>query len=158
MTAIKAYILRLILCGFLVSLSSALLRGKRTGKAVRLCGGCLLILVAVRPLLQVDLSRLPDLVTGLTRPQREAAAREKNQSLLRGLVEEQTAAWIEERGKELDMEITAAVTVREAEADTFVPDRVTLRGSWTQESREALAAILTRELEIPPERQRWVGG
>ncbi len=158
MTAIKAYVLRLILCGFLVSLSCALLRGKRTGKAVRLCGGCLLILAAVRPLLRVDLGRLPDLVTGLTRSEREAAAHEKNDAILRDLVEEQTAAWIEERGKELGMEIKAAVTLREAEADTFVPDRVTLRGSWTADSRAELTAMMARELEIPPERQRWVGG
>ena len=158
MTAIKAYLLRMIFCGFLVSLCSALLRGKRAGRALKLCGGCLLILTAVRPLLRVDLSRLPDLATGLTRTEREAAARERNDELLRGLVEEQTAAWIVDRGKELGMVITASVTAREAEAGTFVPDQVSLRGSWTAEQREALVLILERDLDVPAARQRWVGG
>lgn len=157
MTAIKAYFLRLIFCGFLVSLTAALLRGKRTGRILTLCGGCLLILTALRPLMRVDLSRLPDLVTGLTRSEREAEAREKNDAILRGLVEEQTAAWIEARGKELGMELAAVVTAR-AEAGTFVPDGVTLRGRWTAESKTALSELLARELEIPPTRQRWVGG
>ena len=158
MTAIKAYLLRLIFCGFLVSLCSALLRGKRSGRVLTLCGGCLMILTAVRPLLQVELSSLPDLVTGLTHSEREALAREKNDRLLRSLVEEQTAAWIADRGKELGMEITASVTAREAEAGTFVPDQAILRGSWTAENREALTRILERDLGIPAARQRWVGG
>lgn len=157
MTAIKAYFLRLIFCGFLVSLTGAMLRGRRAGKALTLCGGCLLILTAVRPLLQVDLCRLPDLVTGLTRSEREAAASEKNDALLRGLVEEQTAVWIVERGKELGMEITAVVTAR-PESGTFVPDSVTVGGSWSAEGREALTEILAQELELPAARQRWVGG
>lgn len=158
MTAFKSYILRLVFCGFFVSLCSALLHGKRASKALSLCGGCLLILTALRPLLQVDLSRLPDLVTGLSRPEREELAREKNNAILRGLVEEQTAAWIEDRGEELGMQITATVTAREAEAGTFVPDAVVIRGSWTAEEQTALSEILQRDLELPPTRQRWVGG
>ena len=156
MTAIKAYILRLVFCGFLVSLTGSVLRGKRSAKAVSLCGGCLLILVAVRPLLRVDLSRLPDLVTGLTRSEREEAAREKNNEILRRLIEEQTAEWIEDRGRELAMEITATVTAKEEGSGCFVPDQVA--GNWTQETRDALSEIIRRDLEIPPTRQRWVGG
>ena len=140
-----------------MSLTGALLRGRRAGRILALCGGCLLILTALRPLLQVDLSRLPDLVTGLTRSEREAAAREKNDAILRGLVEAQTAEWIVEQGKELGMEIIAQVTARE-QSGTFVPDCVTLRGSWTAEARERMTEILARELEIPAVRQRWVGG
>ena len=158
MTAIKAYLLRLVFCGFFVSLTGAVLRGKRCARALSLCGGCLLILVTVRPLLQVDLSRLPDLVTGLTRLEREEAAREKNNVILQRLVEEQTAAWIEDKGKELSMEITAFVSAKELESGSFVPNQVTIRGDWSQEGRLALSEILDRDLEIPPTRQRWVGG
>ena len=138
MTAVKAYFLRLIFCGFLVSLTGAILRGKRSARALTLCGGCLLILTAVRPLLRVDLSRLPDLVTGLTHSERIAAAQEKNNAILRGLVEELTA--------------------KEAEPGVFVPDQVTIEGSWTAEGQSALSELIERELEIPPGRQRWVGG
>ena len=158
MTAIKSYLMRLIFCGFFVGLCTAILKGKRASKALTLCGGCLLILCALRPLLRVDLSRLPDLVTGLTRSEREAVAWEKNNLILRNLVEEQTASWIEKKGKELGMEIIAEVSTREAESGTFVPDRVTLRGTWTAENKESFTEILALELDIPPERQRWVGG
>ena len=158
MTDIKAYLLRLILCGFLVTLTGSLLRGRKGERALALCGGCLLILTALRPLLRVDLSRLPDLVTGLTRTEKEAAAREKNEALLKALVESQTAAWIEDRAGSLGLELKAEVTAEELEAGTYVPAAVSLSGSWTETQREAFSAILAAELEIPPERQRWVGG
>ena len=158
MTAIKTYLLRLILCGFLVSLAAALLRGQKTSRALALCGGCLLILTTLRPLLQVDLTRLPDLVTGLTRVQRELEAREKNDALLRSLVEAQTTEWIEARAAEQGITLQADVTAEEAEAGTFVPFSVTLSGTWAEQQRELFAAILEAELGIPAERQRWVGG
>lgn len=158
MTAIKTYLLRLILCGFLVALTGALVKGRRTARAVALCGGCLLILTALGPLLRVDVSRLPDLVTGLTRTEREAAARQKNDALLRAMVEAQTAEWIGERAAGLGLSLRAEVTATEAEAGTFVPWTVTLTGSWTKMQRENFVAVLEDELAIPPARQRWVGG
>ena len=158
MTAIKTYFLRLILCGFLVTLAGAAVRGRRTARAVALCGGCLMILTALRPLMQVDLSRLPDLVTGLTRAEREAQASEKNDALLRSLVEAQTVQWIEDRAAGLGLTLQAEVRAEEAEAGTFVPESVTLTGTWTAGQREAFSAILEEELAIPIERQRWVGG
>ena len=155
MTAIKSYLLRLILCGFLVSLTGVLLRGKKTGRALKLCGGCLLLLTALSPLLRVDLSKLPDLVTGLTGAERMEAAREKNDAILRDLVADQTAAWIEERASALGLTLTAAVTVRQEGESLFVPEAVTLTGTWTETQRTALEAALREELDIPPERQRW---
>lgn len=158
MTALKTYLLRLILCGFLVTLTGALLRGRKTARALALCGGCLMILTALRPLMQVDLSRLPDLVTGLTRAEREAEAREKNDALLRSLVEKQTAEWIEARAAELGLSLQAEVTAEEDRAGTFVPASVSLSGVWTASQREAFSSILENELAIPAARQRWVGG
>ena len=158
MTAIKTYLLRLIFCGFLVTLCGALLRGRKTARVAALCGGCLMVLTALKPLVQVDLSRLPDLVTGLTRAEREAVAREKNNALLRSLVEAQTAEWIVSRAREFGLSVQAEVTAEEAEAETYVPTSVTLTGIWTQGQREAFSAILAAELDIPVERQRWVGG
>ena len=117
-----------------------------------------MILTALRPLLRVDLSRLPDLVTGLTRSEREAAAREKNDALLRSLVEQQTEDWIETRAAGLGLAVETVVTAEEAESGAFVPFSVTITGTWTKDQRKTFSDILTDELAIPPERQRWVGG
>lgn len=158
MTAIKSYLLRLILCGLLTSLAGALLQGKRAGRALRLCGGCLLILTALRPLLRVELGKLPDLLTGLTQTQRAEEAKRKNDALLRGLVEAQTAAWAEERASGLGLQVSASVTARETEEGCFVPDAISLRGSASAAQREALNAILRGELGLAPEKLRWEDG
>lgn len=158
MTAIKAYLLRLILCAFLTALAGALLRGKRAGRIAALCGGCLLLFTALGPLLRVDPGALPDLITGLTRDGRAELARERNDELLRQLVETQTAAWIEAQARELGMELRCEVRAEAAGEMAFVPRRAILRGSWTPEQRSALSELLSRELELPPTCQSWEGG
>jgi hypothetical protein len=155
MTAIKTYLLRLIFCGFLVSLCQVPLRGKRAGKLVALCGGCLLLLTAVKPLLQVDLSALPELMTGLTQAQRQAEAFEKNEALLQGLVEAQTVSWLETQAAELKLEVSFSVETLRVEDGLFIPYRVRVTGLWTPEQKEALGNQIRRELEIPAERQEW---
>ena len=158
MTAIKAYLMRVILCGFLVSLCTALLRGKRAEKLVVLCGGCLMILTVIRPLMQVDLSALPNLWTGLTQSERQAQAREKNEQILRGLVEAQTVQWLDEQAAELGMQVQFAVSAVGTEEGLYVPDRVTVTGSWTPEQRRILSDRMEHKLSLPPERQEWEGG
>ncbi len=155
MTAIKAYFLRLIFCGFLVSLSGTLLRGKKAGRVLALCGGCLLILTAVRPLLQVDLKKLPDLFNDLTAAQGQEAAQEKNRALLQSLVEQQTVAWLEEQAEELGISAVFAVKAREAEAWTFVPEEITISGTWSEAQRTVLTVRIERLLAVPAEKQRW---
>jgi hypothetical protein len=158
MSELKAYLLRLILCGFLVSLAGALINGKRGARAVTLCGGCLLILTAVQPLMRVDLSRLPDLVTGLMRSEREAEAKEKNEALLRSIIEEQTAAWIVEQAEERGAALEAVVTTAEAGEGVYIPYAVMIRGVWTEAQRDAISRLIVEELDIPPEHQRWADG
>ena len=155
MTAIKAYLLRLILCALLVSLLSVLRKGKQAGRVLRLCGGCIMILTALQPLLRVDLGKLPDLLTGLSASERFEAARERNEEILRGLVEEQSADWVERRAKELGLRVQASVTARASEAGTWVPDAILLSGEASPAEREALLGLLAEELSLPPEKLRW---
>ena len=158
MNGVKTYLLRLVLCGFLISLSTALLREKRAGKIIALCGGCLMILTALRPLLHVDLSALPDLISGLTQSERQELAREKNEQILRRLVEEQTVRWLEEQAGGLGISASFSVTAEETEEGLWVPTQVAVSGRWTQEQREAMQEKIEQELALPPGRQQWEGG
>ena len=73
-------------------------------------------------------------------------------------MEEQTADWIETRARETGLTLKAEVTARDSGDGIFIPWIVSLTGTWTPAQREAFAGILTDELAVPPERQRWVGG
>lgn len=158
MTAIKAYLLRLVCCGFFVSLATSLLRGKRSGRIVALCGGCLMILTAIRPLMRVNLSALPDLATGLTQAERRTLAREKNDALLQRLVEDQTVSWLEAQAGKLGMVASFAVQVVETAEGLWIPQRVQITGNWTEQQRQLLSKQMERELSLPPEQQEWEDG
>lgn len=155
MTAFKEYLLKLVLCALLISLASAAAKGKRGEKAVALCGGCLLMLTAVKPLLRVNLSQLPDLMTGLSHSEKLAEAKRKNDALLQQMIEAQTAEWICEEAKAAGLVLEATVEAEAGEAGSFVPSRITLRGAWTAEQRERFSAYLEQTLSVPPERQNW---
>ncbi|MBQ1371650.1 MAG: hypothetical protein IIY70_01845, partial [Oscillospiraceae bacterium] len=144
--------------GFFVSLASSLLRGKRTGRFVALCGGCLMILTVIRPLMQVNLSALPDLVTGLTLSERQTLAQEKNNAILRNLVEAQTVSWLETQAKQLGMAASFSVHATQTAEGLWIPDQVRISGSWTEQQRQSLSTQMMRELSVPPERQEWEGG
>lgn len=158
MNELNAYILRLILCGAMVSLGGSLLKSPRTKRAAALCGGCLLLLTALGPLVRVDLTRIPDGLSDLLGRRAEdlAEAREKNDAILRALVEDQTEAWLAARGEALGADCDFSVTAEAREAGLWVPVAVEIRGTWTPDQRQALARAMEEDLGIPPDRQRWV--
>ena len=158
MSGIREYFLRLIFCGFLVSLVGSLTTEKRIKRIVSLCGGCLILITAVRPLLSVDLQSLPDRLRdlGLSTAITQEEARARNDGILAALVTEQT----EERIRtELDRQKAGlAVTVRverDPETGLFLPAEVTLRGSCSPEQKKAVSDYLERELDLPPDKQVW---
>ena len=158
MKEIKAYLLRIILCGFLLSLWGAFFQGRQEKKALTLCGGCLMILVVVQPLLRVDLTRLPslwqDLDPGIIRSPREAA--EENDRLLQRMVEDQTRAWLLAQAEAAGIPADFDVTAEKAAEGLFVPCAVEIRGGLSAPQRQTLEALLD-QLEIPPERRNWRG-
>ena len=72
-------------------------------------------------------------------------------------MEQQTVAWLEEQAEELGMTADFAVKTREAEAWTFVPEEISVTGSWTDAQRTLLTERIARLLEVPAEKQRWRG-
>lgn len=158
MNSVKTYLLRLVLCGFLVSLAGLLNREGREKQLLRLCGGCLLLITAIRPLVSLDLSALQDRLGALGLPApitREEASR-RNDEILAELVAEQTERRILEQAEELGMKLSVRVTTaRDPETGLFLPDRAELLGAWTPEERAALSAWISQSLDLDPERQTW---
>ena len=156
MTAIKRYLLRLLLCSLLVSLPGPLVKGKAKG-IVKLCGGCLLILAALEPLVQVDFTSLPDLgrKLGLSQIEGLEAAREKNELLLKQLVESQTQDWLQSQGEALGIEAAYTVTAGQSPEGLWVPERVEIRGYLSPEQKQALSRLIGEGLSLPNEALRW---
>ena len=160
MNGIRAWMLRLILCGFLVSLAGALCQQPRIKRLAALCGGCLLLVTALQPLLRIDWEALPDRLAELgLEPAAISAeeAKERNEALLETLVERQTAEWIQKKAESRAASIRVEVEARrDPESGLPEPYSVRIAGALPAEVRAELAEVLERELGIPAERQVWV--
>ena len=158
MNAVRTYLLRVAACGFLVSLVGALPLSRRIRQAALLCGGCLMVLAAVGPLLRADLRQLPQFLTEYAGEDPEALeeAERKNELLLKELIESQTVEMITQEA--LRLGLTQEITVeakKDPDSGLYLPWSVELRGAAEQEKKEMLAAYLN-SLNLPPERQSWL--
>ena len=158
MTAIRAYLIRLVCCGFLVSLAASFPLGKHAKNAVRLCGGCLMLLVVLGPILTLDGADLSGRLSEWTPSDTEQAAeaREKNDELLRRMVEEEASGQIRRKAAEFGAELSVRVVTEKEENGYFVPREIVLQGTVGEETRTRIEEYLRTDWGVPPERQRWI--
>ena len=158
MDLLRSYLLRLVVCAFLVSLSAAMVTQPRLHRLVKLCGGCLLAIVALQPLVDIDFSRLPDLLYpyGLSQQNAVDEAERKNEALLEAMIRSQTEEAIRQALVEQGIEAEFRLTLRmDRSVGAPVPWSVTVRSGCSDTQRSALSAFFTETLGIPKERQIW---
>ena len=160
MSSIRTWLLAIISCGFLISLIGTLPLSNNVKKVMLLCGSCLMILTVVGPLGQVDPSDLPELLPELY-PDRKAAleeAAEKNEALLRELILSQTLELLEKKTLEWGLSVRIQVELQKDPASgLYSPWSVRLEGDYSEEGKEKMAEYLEEEVNIPRERQTWIG-
>ena len=143
----------MVACAVLVSAAGQLCPEGALRGIARFTGGLLLLLVMLRPAARYE----PDAAAWSAGGYREAVARleqeltaERENALRRGIAEE-WQAYIEDKAGSLG----AAVRVEaELDAGDSVPERVTLRGAYSEE----LSRFLASELGIAKEKQIWIEG
>ena len=158
MNGLRAYLLRIVFCAFFVSLAGAIPLQKPVKRAVMLCGGCIMILVVLRPLIGADFALLPDrwLSSEWGLEQSETDAEEVYREIMQELIETQTVNLLTEKAAELGVSAEFRVELIQDEASgQFVPWAVETVGVFTSEQRQGLSAYITEALNIPGERQRW---
>lgn len=159
MSGIRSWLLRIVACGFLISLAELIPLPKATKRAMKLCCGCLMILTVLRPLIGLDPSKLGDQLFRLGDGDYLTVqqAEEENREILRGLIRDQTEQLLRKKAGELGIEADFEVALRQDEASgAWLPWSVEIRGAFDPEQRGALADYLEQALDIPAERQRWL--
>lgn len=155
MTWIQTYLIRLITGAVLCAILLSLPLQKTNRKLLSLSCGCLMILLTVSPLLQVDVQALTARLSGLIEPLPQAEVSSNNE-LLQTLICTQTEELIEKKAEELGITVQAEVTVQyDDTVKSYLPYRVKLTVTGSRGSMESLRDYLTCELAIPEERQTW---
>jgi len=152
----KAYLVRLTAAAILAAVVRRLAPSSGGGKAVELAAGLLVLLTAFGPAASLDtldaaerlVYQMPDVTLS------EQTLMENTNELLAALICDETEAYILDKARTMDMDISPEVTVEEQNGQ-MLPWRVILRGSFSSMERLELSQYIALELGIPKERQEW---
>lgn len=142
-----------IICGIVTGLSQK----DSTQKMLKLVCGLFLAVTVVRPITRIDLTALTDVSLISFSEAEEAAAMGENLSrnALAELIKEETEAYILDKAAERNVSLEAEVTV--SGDSPPVPVSVTLSGAVSPYARQQLEQLITEDLGIAKENQRWTG-
>lgn len=143
MEDVRNWILGVVAVGLLVSLCQSLSPEGKTQKVSRFCGGLLLFLAVVTPIVRWDitgrLQAFQDYCESLTVSE-EAVAQAGN-TVLEEQVCQRTQQYLQEQAKQLGAAVSVAVTCKTQEG-VPVPDRVTVTGALTDAQRQKLTQCI----------------
>ena len=128
-------------------------------RAARLAGGLLLLLAVVKPLLSLDGSALTQAMTEyrLDAEYSAQALEGENKTLMKDIIEAQTAAYIQDKAAALGITCRVAVEA-DLTADYPVPKVVTVTGELDRQQRQALTDQIEADFAIPADRQYYESG
>ena len=154
----RNWILSLTATALFCSVALAIAPKGRATDVLRLVCGIALALALVAPLVQVDLSDYMDSLSSFSRMYRDITiqAEEEAESLYRGIIEEECAAYIWDKAELYGIVLTEVSVVAEWDdmTENWLPYAVSIEVPSGTNIAE-LSAVMEAELGIPTERQEW---
>lgn len=127
---------------------------KKIGK---LAGGVLLLIAILQPVFSLEdqdisgiLSRYRIETDGYS-----AALEKENVRLMKTIIEEETAAYIQDKAERRDMACSVSVTCQLLEDGTPYPAAVTVYGELTAQQEQELRRVIEEDIAIGAEDQRY---
>ncbi|MBQ6431623.1 MAG: stage III sporulation protein AF [Oscillospiraceae bacterium] len=155
MDGIREYLISVVAGCMITVIADVLIQKSALKKIVRLIGGILVLLVAIRPLMSLDMEKVSTYFDQINTTYRFDSTNIKRtqDEILRKQVRESAENYIEKEAKAIGGTLQAEVKL--SEGDYPEPVSVTLIGTLTPEQIETLSAYIETTLNIPPSRQEW---
>lgn len=156
MERLHSWILQIAAAAFFIMLIQNLTPEGTVKKIENIVSGFLLLLILLSPFRQIQLQELTmsfDDYLEQIEVQTERYQQERSMEW-QALIQENTAAYIRDKAKELGLECEVEVTVQLDEQQIPYPAEVSIKGKFDQEMEE----YLETELGIEKERQHWTDG
>jgi hypothetical protein len=157
MEGVREYLLSVttgaMLCGILYSLIGE--KGSISG-LFRLIGGLFLCFLVIAPFARVELkdfTRIPQDILFDARNAARQGEKERQESL-RQIITDETRSYIMDKARSYGAEIQVKITL--SQEDPPVPNWCTITGKISPFVKQQLQKVLTNELMIPEENQRWI--
>lgn len=154
MEGVRAYLISVIAVCMISVPAVILVKKPAMNRVVRLVGGVLILLVAIRPLLHLDMKDVSNqLEVFLEQYQLDTSFLTEKSQEMADYIRAATEDYIEEQASAVGAILQAEV--RLSGGDLPVPVHVKLTGTANSAQIERLCEILTEDLDIPPEQQEW---
>lgn len=153
MEEIKSYLVAIVAACMVTVVASVLVQKSPLRKIVRLIGGILILLVAITPLLRLDMSQIVDYLQGSEYSFDTSAVEQTWQSQLSEHIKQTTETYIENEAERLGATVQATVTLTEEEYP--VPCHAVLIGTVDADQMETLSEYMETSLGIPRTEQEW---
>ena len=153
MEGIKGYLVAIVAACMLTVVASVLVQKSPLRKIARLIGGILILLVAVTPLLRLDMSHIVDFLQGSEYSFDTSAVEQTWQSQLSEHIKQATETYIENEADRLGATVQTKVTLTEEEYP--VPCHAVLIGTVDADQLEALSEYMETSLGIARTEQEW---
>lgn len=153
MSFFKDWLTGIVGASMLLSIVMAVLPNSSAKKAVKLCGGLVLIIMALSPLQKWQNIDLSAGLTGLAAAQENIVSNEAMKELIR----ERSSAYIVNKAQALGLDIAADV-ICETEGIYPQPYMVTVTAKSAEAAQTALSGMIEKELGVPLSRQRYIFG
>lgn len=152
----KQYLLSVVTAAIISGIVTKLLGSKGTQGAIgKLIAGLFLAFAVISPLRSVRIHDLASFRVSYSEAADLAveAGKEMTLQALQTRIKEQCEAYILDKARSLNVELEAEVTVSEDDIPT--PVAVQLSGNVSPNAKSSLTRIITEDLGIPKEDQKW---
>lgn len=153
MEAVRSWLVSVVTVSMLLSLARLLTPKGSVQKIASFTGGLILLLALLRPLMEVEFSKLiADIEVHRTdiAQRRDQLAEDAEKQLERSIAE-RTSAYISDKAEALGAEVSVRVKTSPSSEGIPLPAEAEITGTYSPE----LAEYIERDLGIPAERQVW---
>ena len=157
MELIRSWLIGVTAAALIAALADSLTPEGAAKKIGKLAGGLLILIAVLKPLVGLDYGALAGALANyhIQTEGYSRALEDENERLIKIIIAEQTAAYIQDKAAELGAVCTAEVTCTAGEDGSFYPASVVIYGELTVEQEKLLGRIIEGDLAIPKESQEY---
>lgn len=157
MELVRNWLIGVTAAAMVAALADSLAPDGAVKKIGKLTGGLLLMVAILQPLIGLDYASLSGVLTEyrLEAEGYSTALETENARLLKSIIEERTAAYIQDKAAALGADCTAQVTCQEDGDGNLYPASVIVYGTLTPSQEAALNRTIEGDLAIPAQNQQY---
>ena len=153
---LSEYLLGITAAAVITAITLTFVKEGPMESVLKLISGLILTFSLVQPVLNISAGNWKELGIDFTR-EAEAAAEEgvrQSENTVRGLIKEETESYILDKARDMGLEVQAEVFL--SDQPMPVPESATIRGLLPPYEKSQLSLMLSRELGIRKENQKWI--